>query len=162
MANSDLSAPNLPTPRLEFIFEARVTIGPPQELGDIAKGVLRIVPITGGDFAGPDLGGEVLPGGADRQILRDDGVSELDASYRLCTDDGGLIDVHNLALRHGPTDSMAALAAGRPVDPGSYYFRGATFFETSAARHAWLTDHIIVCTGHREPALVKVEFYRID
>jgi hypothetical protein len=33
---------------------------------------------------------------------------------------------------------MAALAAGRSVDPSSYYFRGATFFETGAARYAWL------------------------
>jgi hypothetical protein len=57
---------------------------------------------------------------------------------------------------------MAALAAGRQVDPTRYYFRGATFFETGAQRHAWLTSHIIVCTGHREPSLVKVEFYRTD
>ena len=56
---------------------------------------------------------------------------------------------------------MAALAAGRPVEPRSYYFRGATFFETSAARYAWLTEHIIVCTGERQPAGVKLEFYKL-
>jgi hypothetical protein len=47
------------------------------------------------------------------------------------------------------------------VDPASYYFRGATFFETSAARYAWLTKHIIVRTGAREPAGVKLNFYRL-
>ncbi len=104
----------------------------------------------------------MLDGGADWQIIRSDGVAELEARYTLRTDDGALIHVRNVALRHGPPPVMAELSAGRTVAPGSYYFRGATFFETSAERYAWLTRHIVVCTGHREPALVKVEFYRTD
>jgi hypothetical protein len=156
-----MANPELPMPKLEFIFEARVTVDPPQELGDVAKGSRRIVPISGGEFSGPDLRGEVLPGGADWQILRGDGVAELEARYTLRTDDGALIYVRNLALRHGSAEAMAALAAGRPVDPQSYYFRGATFFETSAARYAWLARHIVVCTGAREQAKVTVQFYSV-
>ncbi len=148
-------------PKLEFIFAAQVAVDPPLDLGDVGKGVRRIVPISGGDFAGPQLRGKVLPGGADWQILRGDGVAELEARYTLCTDDGALIYVRNHALRHGPADVMAALAAGRPVDPSSYYFRGATFFETSAVRYAWITKRIIVCTGQREPAGVKLKFYQM-
>ena len=148
-------------PQLEFIFSARVTVDPPQELGDIGKGRRRIVPITGGEFDGPLLRGSVLPGGADWQILRGDGVAELEARYTLQADDGALIYVRNLALRHGPTEIMAALASGKPVDPASYYFRGATSFETSDARYAWLTTHIVVCTGHREPACVALQFYKL-
>src|SRR6202045_907032 len=143
--------------RLEFIFSAQVAIGPAVEVGDVGKGNRRIVPITGGDFSGPELRGEVLPDGADWQVLRTDGVAELEARYTLRTDDGALIYVRNLAFRHGPPDVLAALAPGRPADPASYYFRGATFFETSAARYAWLTKHVIVCTGAREPAGVRSE-----
>ena len=44
----------LPAPRLEFIFAAHVTVGEPRDLGDIGKGRRRIVPITGGEFSGPD------------------------------------------------------------------------------------------------------------
>jgi hypothetical protein len=156
MANPELTAP-----KLEFIFEARVTVEPPQELGDVGKGRRRIVPISGGEFSGPDLCGEVLPGGADWQIVRSDGVAELEARYTLRTDDGALIHVRNHALRHGPPEVMAALAAGRPADPQSYYFRGATFFETSAPPYAWLSRHIIVCTGGREQARVRLQFYRL-
>ena len=87
------------------------------------------MPITGGEFAGPQLRGKVLPGRADWQILRGDGVAELEARYTLRTDDGALIYVRNHALRHGPADVIAALTAGRPVDPASYYFRGATFLK---------------------------------
>lgn len=115
-------------PELEFICEARVTVDPPQDLGDVGKGGRRVVPITGGAFVGPHLRASVLAGGADWQVLRSDGVAELEARYTLHTDDGALIYVRNLGLRHGPAEIMAALAAGRRVEPGSFYFRGATFF----------------------------------
>ena len=113
------------------------------------------------NFLARDCAARSIPGGADWQIVRNDGVAELEARYTLETDDGALIYVRNHALRHGPAEAMAALAAGRSVDPSSYYFRGATFFETGAARYAWLTKHIIVCTGEREPAGVKLRFYQV-
>jgi len=102
-----------------------------------------------------------VPGGADWQVLRSDGGAELEARYTLRTDDGALIYVRNLALRYGPPEVIAALAAGRPVDPASYYFRGATFFETSAPQHAWIGRCIVVCTGEREPAGVKLKFFQL-
>ncbi len=149
------------SPKLDFIFAAHVTVEPPLDLGDVGKGGRRIIPITGGDFSGPQIRGKVVPGGADWQVLRYDGVAELEARYTLRTDDGALIYVRNLAFRHGPPEVIAALAAGRSVDPASYYFRGTTFFETSAARYAWITKHIIVCTAEREPAGVKLKFYKL-
>src|SRR5579885_3345055 len=139
-----MANPQLAAPRLSFIFAARVTVGAPLELGDVAKGSRRIVPITGGGFCGPDLG-----------------VAELEARYTLQCDDGTLIHVRNVALRHGPPEIMAALAAGGAVDPNSYYFRGATSFETAAARYAWLTRHVVVCTGQRKAALVALDFYKL-
>lgn len=155
MANSEL------VPKLEFVFAGHVTVDKPLDIGDVAKGGRRIIPIAGGEFSGPQIRATVLPGGADWQVLRHDGVAELEARYTLRSDDGALIYVRNHALRHGPPEIMAALAAGRPVDPASYYFRGATFFETSAARYAWMTKTIIVCSGEREPAAVKLKFYRM-
>ena len=156
MANAEL-----PNPELAFIFGAQVTVDPPQDLGAFNKGHRRVVPITGGVFSGPDLRGTVLPGGADWQLIRHDGVAELDARYTLRTDDGAEIHVHNRALRHGPSEVMEALAAGRTVAPDSYYFRGAASFETDAARYAWLAKHIIVCAAAREPSNVKLRFYKV-
>ena len=54
-----------------------------------------MVPITGGSFEGPDIRGVVLPGGADRQLVLDDGFRMLDALYELETDDGAVITVRN-------------------------------------------------------------------
>jgi hypothetical protein len=152
---------NAETLPLQFIFTAHVTVDRPLDLGNVGKGGRRIVPITGGEFSGPQLRGKVVPGGADWQVLRDDGVAELEARYTLQTDDGALIYVRNLALRHGPPEIIAALAAGRPVDPASYYFRGATFFETSAPQYAWLGKCIVVCAGEREPAGVNLKFFQL-
>jgi len=148
-------------PKLEFIFGARVTVDTPQDLGKFNKGHRRVVPITGGEFSGPGMRGIVLPGGADWQLVRSDGVAELEARYTLRTDDGAEIHVRNQARRHGPADVMAALAAGERVAPGSYYFCGATFFETSAERYAWIAKHIVVCKGEREPAAVNLQFYKV-
>ena len=103
-------------PALEFVFAAHVTVDRPLDLGDVGKGGRRIVPITGGEFFGRRLRGKVIPGGADWQIIRSDGVAELEARYTLETDDGALIYVRNHALRHGPAEVLAALAAGRSVD----------------------------------------------
>jgi len=156
MANAEAVAPEL-----EFIFSARVTVDPPQDLGAFNKGHRRVVPITGGDFSGPGLEGVVLSGGADWQLIRHDGVAELDARYTLRTKDGAEIHVHNRAMRHGPPEVMEALLAGRPVAAGSYYFRGVTSFETDATLYAWLGRHIIVCTAEREPADVHLRFYKV-
>ena len=148
-------------PLLQFIFAAHATVDPALDLGNVGKGSRRIVPIVGGDFSGPQLRGTVVPGGADWQIIRHDGVAELEARYTLRTDDGALIYVRNHALRHGPADVMAALAAGRPVDPSSYYFRGATFFTTGAPRYAWITKPIVVASGERQSDAVKLKFYQV-
>ena len=148
-------------PLLEAIFAAHVLVGAPLAVGDVGKGSRRVVPISGGAFSGPNIRGTVLPGGADWQLLRSDGTAELEARYTLRTDDGALIHVRNQALRHGPAEVMTALAAGQPVAPGSYYFRGATFFEVAAERYAWLGKCIVVCTGEREPDAVKLKFYKV-
>ena len=116
MANSES------VPKLEFVFAGHVTVDKPLDIGDVAKGGRRIIPIAGGEFSGPQIRATVLPGGADWQVLRHDGVAELEARYTLRSDDGALIYVRNHGLRHGPPEIMAALAAGRSVDPASLLF----------------------------------------
>ena len=155
-----MANPAVVPPRLEYAFSARVAVEAPLDFGSVGKGGRRVVPIAGGSFAGPRLRGDVLPG-SDWQVLREDGVAELEARYALRCDDGALILVRNLALRHGPPEVMAALAAGRPVAPDNYYFRGATFFETRAGPYAWLARTIVVCNGERTPAEVKLDFFAV-
>ena len=85
-------------PRTEFVYEAVFELAPTLNLGDSPLGERRMVPITGGSFEGPNIRGTVLPGGADRQLIRKDGVRQLDALYELQADDGAVITVRNRVL----------------------------------------------------------------
>ena len=147
--------------RLEPLLRAEITLAPPQELGETPLGRRRVIPITGGSFRGEKLSGRVLPGGADWQLIRADGVAELDARYTLETVDGALIYVRNFGYRHGPADVIRKLAAGEPVDPSRYYMRTTPRFETSAERYRWLNGVICVATGARRAAAVELEVYEV-
>jgi len=86
-------------PRTEFVYEAIVELGQGFfKLGMGPLGERTIVPITGGVFEGPRFKGIVLSGGADRQLVRADGATLLNALYELKTDDGAVVTVNNRAL----------------------------------------------------------------
>lgn len=148
-------------PKLVFAFEARVKVGPAQtsEIGGVTR---RVIPILEGTFEGPGLKGIVAPGGADRQLVRADGTTELDARYRLQTDDGATISVENRGLRRGPAEVLRKLAAGEMVDPSHYYFRTAAFFRTEEPAYRWLSESVFVGAGERYPDHVIVRFWRVE
>jgi hypothetical protein len=50
----------LPDPSLTRIYRLEATLGAPLDLGDVAQGHRRIVPLTGGTFTGPELNGTLL------------------------------------------------------------------------------------------------------
>jgi hypothetical protein len=146
---------------LEHLMKVNVTLEPARDLGDAPLGRRRIIGITGGSFAGPRLSGKVLPGGADWQLIRADGVAFLDARYTLQTADGALVYVNNKGYRHGPPEVIERLARGEEVDPALYYMRATPWFETSAPAYAWLNRSICVATGARRAAAVELDFYEV-
>jgi hypothetical protein len=146
---------------LQPLFRAEITLAPPQELGEAPLGRRRIIPITGGRFRGERLSGRVLPGGADWQIVRADGVAQLQAHYTLETDDGALVYVRNVGLRHGPPEVLARLAAGEAVDPLLYYMRTTPSFETGAEHYRWLNKLVCVATGERRKDSVALDVYEV-
>ena len=150
---------------LTLVLDVRAIVGPPVELGPVPGGRRRLVPITGGTFEGRNglqIRGRIVPGGADTQLLRDDGVTEADARYTLETDDGARVEVRNRGLRHAAPEVMARLLAGERVDPALVYFRTAPTFDTSAEGLQMLTRSIFVGTGERYPTEVVLQFFRVD
>ena len=147
--------------RLERLFTAQIALAQPQELGETPHGRRRIIGITGGRFSGERLAGRVLPGGADWQVMRADGVADLDARYTLETEDGALIYVQNRGLRHGPPEVMERLARGETVDASLYYMRSHPSFETGDPRYAWLNKIVCVGSGERLANAVKLEMYEV-
>jgi Protein of unknown function (DUF3237) len=122
-----------PAPRCEFVYEAIVTIEPTTVLGHSPLGERRIVPITGGTFVGEALRGTVLAGGADRQLIRADGVKELDALYEMRTDDGVVITVHNRVTIDFP-------------EGGQRYAFSTLSLTAPKGRYDWLNKRVFVGT----------------
>jgi hypothetical protein len=142
-------------------MRAEIKVGEIQEIGNMPTGLRRIIPITGGVFEGERISGTIMPGGADWQIVRNDGVTDLEARYTLLTDDGALITVVNHGLRHGPPEVMKKLAEGEKAAPDEYYFRTVPVFETENEKYSWLNRHIFVCSGERLRDCVIIDFYLV-
>jgi hypothetical protein len=141
-------APPLVPPRAEFVWEALVELAPTRMLGEGPLGERRLVQITGGRFAGPRIRGVVLPGGADRQLVRRDGVRRLEALYEVQAEDGAVITVFNRVV--------IAPLAGMP-EP----YRFSTLEITAPeGPHGWLNRLAFVGTLHplapRPAVLVRV------
>ncbi|HVJ12881.1 MAG TPA: DUF3237 domain-containing protein [Burkholderiales bacterium] len=148
--------------KLQALLKAEIKLAAPQELGDSPLGRRRIINITGGRFSGERLSGRVLPGGADWQVIRADGVADLDARYTLETNDGALIYVRNHGYRHGPAEVLKKLASGESVDPSLYYMRTTPLFETGDTRYAWLNRMVCIGTGARRPNAVELEIFEVQ
>lgn len=148
-------------PPLRFVFAAFVDVGTPQEIGETTAGRRRVIPITGGRVEGPRLIGEVVPGGADWQLVRSDGTVELVARYTLRAADGALISVVNRGLRRAPPDVLTRLTVGEFVDPALYYFRATPSFSVAPGPHGWLADSIFVATGERQARQVVIKFFEL-
>jgi hypothetical protein len=146
-------------PRLELITRLRATLAEPLELGQTPWGRRRVIGITGGDFDGPLLSGRVLPGGADWQIVHEDGSATIDTRYTLQSHDGALIYVATRGCRTGPREVLGRIAAGETVDPSEYYFRVSVQYETSAAQYEWLNWVVAVASALRLANAVMYDAY---
>jgi hypothetical protein len=137
-------------PGLELVMTLRVEIAPSLEVGEVGAGYRRVIPIAGGTFEGPALRGKVLPGGADWNLTRADGVAEIWARYTLRTDDGVLIGVTN-----------AGVVVPQP--DGSSCARTTPQFEVADERYAWLRRAMFV--GTLAPVegggAVQLQFFRV-
>jgi hypothetical protein len=153
-------------PGLEPAFTVDARLGPLEDHGMTRAGHRRVVPIAGGRVGSlPDgqtrLDAEILPGGADWQVVRPDGTIEIDTRYSARTPAGEHLHFRTAGVRSGPPDVLAALLRGEEVDPASYYFRVAVYLETSAPRLAFLERSIFIASAVRGADSVSYTAYRV-
>jgi hypothetical protein len=142
------------------IFIIHAELADIRHFGQTPNGERRVIDILGGRVQGRRLTGKILPG-ADWQIVRPDGVTDLKARYGIETDDGARILVRSDGLRHGPPEVIAALARGEAVDPSRYYFRTVMRFETADPTLAWLNRILALGSGARERLAVRLDVYEV-
>jgi hypothetical protein len=127
--------PAVTAPTTELALELNVTISPAVVVGDSAHGRRQFIPITGGRFSGANgLKGEVMAGGADWQLRRPDGVTEVTAVYSIKTDDGVVIEVDNRGIIVPPSGEAPA------------YVRTTPRFHAPQGPHEWLNKTAFVGT----------------
>ena len=142
-----------------FRLEAQVDeprIAPGAPLGDP-----RFIHVSGGTFAGERLKGVLLDGSSDWQLVRADGVAELDVRVSLQCDAGPIVFMKGWGMRHGPAEVLQRLAQGEDVDPALYYFREAIMFEAPAGKYEWLNRVLALGSGRRDPDLVTIEAFEV-
>ncbi|MGI1677626.1 MAG: DUF3237 family protein [Cellvibrionaceae bacterium] len=127
----------------QFVMELKVNIGSRVVVGESDNGKRQYIPITGGDFVGSlvdeaNISGEVLAGGADWQLIRPDGVLEVDALYSIKTSDGAIIVVRNQGIISRPET-----VEGKPGLP---YVRTVPTFHAPKGKYDWLNKRVFVGT----------------
>ncbi|BAU54871.1 DUF3237 domain-containing protein [Mucilaginibacter gotjawali] len=148
-------------PKMEFVCELNVKLNPALVPGETPHGIRRIIPITGGTVTGPAIKGEIIDGGADWQIIRKDGVAEIDARYAVKTDDGTLIYIKNTGIRVASAEVAAKLAKGEAVPASEYYFRTVLTFEAPLGKYDWLNKALFVCNAEKVPGAAIIRVWRV-
>ena len=163
------SAQNVPTRsramtelKSRHLFTITMKLPPVLELGDTPAGNRRVFNVSGGQFIGDRLRGEVLPqASSDLLLVRADASYQQDVRLILRTDDGALILMTYRGVRHASPEVSARIARGEQVAPSDYYLRTAPFFETSSPKYAWLNKIVSVGIGERQPNGVTYEVFEI-
>jgi hypothetical protein len=160
-----------PAPKLDHVFDLHLQLSKPTDVGQTSSaGLRRVVSVLGGTLEGPGfaasgsaspLKGKLLPG-ADYQIIRPDGFTEIDAHYVVQMENGDLIYITNRGMRHGPPELIAKLNAGEAVDQSKIYFRTIISIETAAKALDWMNRSILVSVGERQPAEAVIHVYRLN
>lgn len=142
------------------LFRLQANVDIPQVV-DGPLGKRWFIPVTGGTFKGDRLSGVLQTGGSDFQLIRQDGVAELDVRVTLKTDDGITIQLKGHGLRHTTPEVLRRIMSGEDVDASEYYFREAVFFEAPAGRYEWLNRIIAIAKGGRMKSEVFLDAYEV-
>jgi hypothetical protein len=146
---SSILPPELTAVRYKPLIIFQIEVKPPSIVGATPGHDRRIGEIAGGRFEGEQLRGRILSGGSDWQSLRADGATTLNVRLVMQTDDGDLIAMTYLGVRHGPKEVLDRIARGESVNPSEYYMRATPYFETASEKYGWLNRVVTVAYGHR-------------
>lgn len=133
----------------ELIMKIHVQCEKVMEVKDDGSGYQRVIPIVGGTFEGK-INGTVVPGGADWNTQRENGIAHVFAKYLLRTDDGFYIAVENEGKIANGSESLIKTSPRFQVDGDSKY--------------AWLNSGVYVgsLAGGEKEGQVEITVYKMN
>lgn len=152
----------LPDPVLTQVYRLKAVMGLPLDFGDVLAGHRRVVPLVGGIFTGPELNGNLLPGGSiSWQVTLPDGTALAEIRYTLQTERGALLYVRSSGVGRGNREVATRLGRGEDVDPTEHLFHAATRIETAAPYFDWLNKGVFVTVAGRTAVNMLYETYLV-
>lgn len=145
---------------VEHLFDMHVDLLPAQPIAT-SMGIRMTFVTTGGSIDGPQLRGEVLPGGGDWLMVGSDGVGRVDVRATLRAHDDALIHYEARGVIKIPADGLNRLAAGEVLPYDETYVRTTPTFETAAERYAWLSEIVAVGYNVLSPNHIDYRIYRV-
>jgi len=134
--------------KLELVMQLVVTCSDPESVGGAENSKdgrrTEIWPIISGRFEGKGIRGTVVPGGGDFPVVRPDGIEVVDALYRLRTDDGVTIIIHNKGLTYPA------------AKPGDWRYRLAPEFIAPQGKYEWLNSSLFISTLSDVPSDMRL------
>jgi hypothetical protein len=152
----------LPDPVLTQVYRLKAVLGAQQDFGDVMATHRRVVPLVAGTFTGPELTGNLLPGGSALwQIVSLDGTARAEIRYTLQTDRGALLYVQSSGVGQGNREVAARLGREGDVDPDERLVHTATRIETAAPDLDWLNKHVFISVARRTALNMVYEIYLV-
>lgn len=133
----------------ELIVKLHVQCEQTMEVKNDGSGYLRVIPIVGGTFEGK-ISGVIVPGGADWNTTRENGIAHVFAKYLIKTDDGEFIAIEN---------------------EGKIKFEEKSIIKTSprfqadtSGKYAWLNSGVYVASleGGKQEGQVEITVYKLS
>lgn len=152
------NAPTL-TPILTYYADLKI-----DQVGTGPFGSRVIANVTGGEFVGDGVKGDIIGAGADWLLIGADGFGRLDVRATMRTSDGALIYAQYSGLIE-VTATIQAIFAG---EPGETEFGGPYFFtnprlETGDPRYSFLNHTFLIGQGRLVTGpRVEYQVFKVD
>ncbi|RJS63931.1 DUF3237 domain-containing protein [Priestia filamentosa] len=147
-------------PSLKKVASAEIEVAAPMVVGHTRLGRRQFIPIKGGKIAG-EINGNIIDGGADSQIIRANGRTDLSARYVIETNDDEFIYIENNGIRQVSERFRDRASKGEIIDPEHVYFRTVPTFETSSEKYEWLENSLFVGAALRTDTKVVLDIYKV-
>lgn len=123
------------------------TRGPLKSTAGSPFGEIEYWEMTEGTLTGPRISATIAMPGGDWYRPTKGELGRPDVRVQLITDDQEVVLLHYTGLVRANDRFRRAAESGGATEYGDQYMRMVMFFDTGAAKYAWLTESVFIAEG---------------